>query len=255
MVEKLRQFRPETPLWRVVLYEFSRLLVAVVMTLLYRHRAYGSRRIPREGPLLIVANHQSFLDPPAIGLAVHTRQLDYIARIGLFQAPGFSRLISLFNALPIREEGSDATAIREILRRLEKGHAILIFPEGSRTDDGAMQPFKRGVALLVKRARCPVVPVAVEGCYDAWPRRRRWPQLLGARVSVAVGEPINYDALMTDGADAALDRLAGEIDRMRLVLRRQLRRESRGSFPAPGPGDVSREGPAESSPGAAAPAA
>jgi 1-acyl-sn-glycerol-3-phosphate acyltransferase len=237
MVEKLRQLRPETPLWRVVVYEVSRLLTAALMTLIYRFRAYGSRRIPRSGPLLLVANHQSFLDPPAIGLAVHTRQLDYIARIGLFHSRAFSRLLSFFNALPIREEGGDAAAIREILRRLEKGHALLIFPEGSRTEDGATQPFKRGVALLVKRARCPVVPVAVEGCFDAWPRWRRWPRLWNTRIAVAVGTPIAYDELMAQGPDAALDRLAVEIEQMRLVLRRQLRRESRGRFPAPGPGD------------------
>jgi 1-acyl-sn-glycerol-3-phosphate acyltransferase len=237
MVESLRQLRPETPLWRVLVYEASRLFAATVMTLLYRFRAYGSHRVPRTGPLLLVANHQSFLDPPAIGLAVHTRQLDYIARLGLFNSRIFSKLIGLFNALPIREEGGDAAAIREILRRLERGHALLIFPEGSRTDDGATQPFKRGVALLVKRARCPVVPIAVEGCFDAWPRRRRSPRLWNTRIAVAVGQPIPYDELMQHGAEAALDRLATEIEQMRLALRRQLRRESRGRFPAPGPGD------------------
>jgi 1-acyl-sn-glycerol-3-phosphate acyltransferase len=219
------------------LYEIGRLGTAMVATIIYRYRSYGSRRIPPTGPLLLVANHQSFLDPPVVGLAVHNRQLDFVARFGLFDSPTFSRLITVFNALPIREEGGDAGAIREILRRLDAGHAVLIFPEGARTPDGAMKPFKRGVALLVKKARCPVVPVALEGCFDAWPRRRSWPRLWNIRLAAAIGDPITHDELLRDGPDAALERLAGEIDRMRMMLRWRLRRQSRGLFPAPGAGD------------------
>jgi hypothetical protein len=83
-----------------------------------------------------------------------------------------------------------------------------------------------------------VLPVAVEGCYDVWPRWRSWPRLWNARVAVGVGRPVPYDELMAQGAEAALDRLADEVERMRLALRRQLRRESHGLFPAPGAGDV-----------------
>lgn len=237
MLLKLRQMRPRTPLWRLALYEFGRMVTAALATLIYRYRSFGLHRVPTTGPVLLVANHQSFLDPPVVGLAVRNRQLDYVARFGLFQARWFSGLITLFNAIPIREDSGDAAAIREILRRLEEGHAVLIFPEGARTDDGAMGSFKRGIALLVKRAQCPVVPVAVEGCFDAWPRTRRLPRLWNVRVAAAVGKPIPHDELMSEGADAALDRLAREVNELRLGLRRMMRRSSRGMYPAPGPGD------------------
>lgn len=192
-------------------------------------------RVPETGPLLIVANHQSFLDPPIVGTPLE-RHLDFIARSGLFADERFGRLIHTLNAIPIKEEGGDAAAMKEALRRLGAGRAVLLFPEGSRTFDGAIGPFKRGVAVLVKRARCPVLPVAVEGAFDAWPRTRRLPRL-GARVAVMYGHPIPHDELIESGADAALARLRADIDRMRLELREILRAKTGGRYPAPGPGD------------------
>lgn len=210
---------------------------ALLCTLLYRHRAYGSRRVPESGAVLLVANHQSYLDPPAIGVGVGHRHLDFVARLGLFGGRVLAWLLTQFNSLPIREQGGDTGAIKEILRRLQDGRAVLIFPEGTRTIDGSMSEFKRGVAVLVKRSACPVIPIAVEGCFDAWPRQRTWPWLYGRRVAVAFGQPIAHDELMKDGADAALLRLATETQRLRIRLRRLLRKQTAGRFPPPGPGD------------------
>ncbi len=222
---------------RSPLYAMARGLLQLLITPAYRLRVFGLANVPLEGPLLIVANHQSYLDPPVIGTAIRTRQLDYIARSGLFDHQIVGRVIGRFNAIPIKEEGGDAAAIKEVLRRLEAGRAVLIFPEGTRTPDGAMRPFKRGVAVLVKRSRCPVLPVAIEGAFDAWPRDRKNPRLLGQRLAVMIGQPIAHEELMASGADAALNRLEREIEAMRMRLRQQLRSETSGRFPARGPGD------------------
>jgi 1-acyl-sn-glycerol-3-phosphate acyltransferase len=219
------------------LYALARGLLQAMFIPLYRLRVFGLENIPKQGALLIVANHQSYLDPPVIGTAIRTRQLDYIARSGLFDHPLVAKVISTFNSIPIKEEGGDAAAIKEVLRRLEAGRAVLIFPEGTRTPDGAMRPFKRGVAVLVKRSRCPVVPVAIEGAFDAWPRDQGAPKLLGQRLAVMVGRPIPHEELMANGADAALTRLQEEIEHMRMLLRTQLRQETHGRLPAHGPGD------------------
>ena len=237
MFAGFRKKRPGTPLSAMLSYAFARNVCVALFTLLYRFRVYGSRRLPADGPVLLVANHQSYLDPPAIGVGVSHRHLDYIARLGLFEGKVLAWLLTQFNSLPIREQGGDAGAIKEILRRLEAGRAVLIFPEGTRTDDGAMTEFKRGIAVLVKRSMCPVIPVAVEGCFDAWPRHRTWPRFWGKRVAVSFGRPIAHEELMKDGADAALRRLEGETQRLRMGLRRLLRRQTGGRFPAPGPGD------------------
>jgi 1-acyl-sn-glycerol-3-phosphate acyltransferase len=240
MLSRLREHRPNTPLPGLLAYAVSRLIVAAFLTAAYRMRSFGSASVPRDGAVLLVANHQSYLDPPAVGVAVRHRHLDYLARAGLFESKVLGTMLTAFNSVPISEDGGDTRAIKEILRRLGAGRAVLIFPEGTRSPDGAMRPFKRGIALLVKRAQCPVVPVAVEGCYDAWPRDRAAPSVWGKRIAVKVGAPIAYEELLAQGGDAALERLAGEIDRMRLELRAMLRKQTRGRFPAAGPADEPR---------------
>lgn len=240
MFARIRRKRPGTPLSVLLSYECSRYIVVFLLTVLYRFRSYRAHRLPATGAVLLVANHQSYLDPPAIGAGVNHRHLDYIARLGLFEGRFLAWLLRQFNALPIREHGGDAGAIKEILRRLESGRAVLIFPEGTRTEDGAMNEFKRGIAVLVKRSMCPVIPVAVEGCFDAWPRHRRWPRLRGQRIAVSFGHPIDHESLMKDGADAALRRLESDTQRLRMTLRRLLRLKTRGRFPAAGPGDSDR---------------
>lgn len=216
-------------------YLVARTICAFGLRAIYRAKAYHAERMPMTGSLLIAANHQSYLDPPLIGIFVK-RKLNYLARSGLFRSRVFGWIITACNALPISEEGGDLGAIRETIRRLEEGRAILIFPEGSRSSDGAMRPLKRGIALLMKKAGCPVMPVAVEGCFDAWPRDKR-PRLMGPRIAVMYGEPIPREELKKLGADAALERIEREIEAMRLVLREKLRAESDGRYPRPGPGD------------------
>lgn len=237
MPSGLRQKRPGTPLRHTLFYGFAAGVVRILMRFVYRARSFGARRVPATGAVLLVANHQSYLDPPLVGISVRNRHLDYLARAGLFEVPVLGGLLRGLNSVPIKEDGGDAAAIKEILRRLEKGYAVLIFPEGTRSPDGTMQPFKRGIAVLVKRAKCPVVPVAVEGCFDAWPRERARPRFVGQRVAVAFGDPIPHAELMVRGPDAALEQLQAQVGRLRIVLRRWLRRSSNGRFPPLGAAD------------------
>lgn len=160
--------------------------------------------------MLVVANHQSYLDPPLLGCAMPQRQFDFLARAGLFDVKWLKPLITALHSVPIKENGSDPASIKEILRRLEAGRVVLVFPEGSRTETGEMGEFKRGVALLLKRAKCPVLPVGIAGAYDAWPRGSR-PRPFRKRVIVEVGEPISYEELMALGPDGALARLRDEV--------------------------------------------
>lgn len=220
---------------RVAFYETLRYCLAVFFTLLYRARALHPTRVPRHGPLIIAANHQSHIDPPFIGVYAR-RRLSFVARSGLFHNRIFGLLISLLNAIPIRENAGDAAAIKEILRRIHLGEAVLIFPEGSRSPDGSVQSFKRGIALLVKRAECPVLPVAVEGCFDAWPRHRALPRLFPPRIAVNFGRPIPHAELMKDGPDAALERIRREVEALREELT-PFRRPARSpATPAPAHG-------------------
>jgi len=222
--------------WRICFYNLVRLLLMVFWTLTMRPRALGAGNVPKAGSLLIACNHQSYLDPPVIG-AFTPRRIDYLARAGLFKNRLLGWLISALNAIPIRENESDTQAIKQVLQRLGEGRAVLIFPEGTRSTDGSMSRFKRGVALMVKKAACPVVPAAIEGAYDAWPRGTI-PRPRGGRVYIAFGKPIPPEELMRNGPDAALRRLEAEIDSLRLDLRARLREASLHTYPLKGPGDL-----------------
>ena len=238
MLARLRRQHPGSPLGRILFYEFGRTIILVVFVVLFRYRWFGARRVPTDGALLIVANHQSYLDPPIIGAPIRQRQLDYVARAGLYKSRFLSWIIAALNATPIQEDRSDTRAVKDVLARLEQGRAVVLFPEGSRSRFGAVDEFKRGVAVIVKRSRCPVLPVAIEGAFDTWPRSRVLPRLFGGRFAVMYGRPIGHDELLRDGADAALVRLRAEIDSMRLQLRAKLRAVSAGAYPAPGLGDA-----------------
>ncbi len=158
-------------------------------------RISGRRHIPRRGAVLIIANHQSFLDPVAVGLGVR-RHVHYLARKTLFANPLFGWWLRVVNCVPIDQEGVGKEGIRNILERLEGGHPVLVFPEGERCEDGLMHPLRPGIALLIKRVRAPIVPAGVAGAYAAWPRNTPLPVfaplfLPPSRRTVAVvyGEP------------------------------------------------------------------
>ncbi len=238
MLGRYARRHPGSTLAGVAFFDVLRVFTTFATTLLWRYRAHHADRIPKHGALLIVANHQSYLDPIIVGQLVPSRQIDSVARDGLFRVRWLAPLMRGLHAMPIKEDGEpDSAAIREILARLERGLAVVIYPEGSRTHDGAMTEFKRGAALVVKRARCPVLPVAIEGAHDAWPRGRARPRLLAARVMTMAAHPIPHDELLADGPDAALRRLERQIDAMRLDLRARLRAQTHNTYPPQGAGD------------------
>lgn len=226
---KLR--RPGTPVWKLVVYELCRNAATLGATVFMGYRAHNARRVPQHGAVLLVANHQSFVDPPLIGGCIRPRHFDFLARATLFKNPVFGRLIGWLNSVPIDQSGGDAAAMKEIIRRLREGRAVLVFPEGSRTPDGSVHGFKRGISVLLKRADCPVVPCAIEGAYDAWPRSSKAPRPWTCPVETNYGHPIAHDELMKDGPDAALARLRAEVEALRGELHDSIRRRTKGRYP------------------------
>lgn len=241
----LSKRRPKPDLIRAIWYEMARKFCGILIWIFYRPIVIGSENVPHFGPVMIAANHQSYLDPPLVCF-YYQRQSAFVARAGLFKSRIFGFMLRNLNSTPIKEQGGDTAAIKEVLRRLGEGWPIVIFPEGSRCFDGAMQPFKRGISLLVKMSKAPVVPAALEGCFDCFPRngspRFYW---RGPRIALKYGKPIPYEELMKDGQDAALARLQDEIDKVRLELRAMLRARNADHYPPAGLGDlpVRRSGP------------
>ena len=207
---------------RVILYFFCRLHI------------FGRKNIPATGPIIFISNHQSNLDPMICGAATTLRPGRPFAKESLFRFP-LGILIRSFGALPVKGGGRDKTVMRLAVQVLDAGRTVSIFPEGSRTFDGQMTSFKPGIGILLKRGKACVVPMAVEGAFDAWPRGSR--PRFGSCVECEVGLPIEHDELMKDGVSPALRRLEEEVDRLRLKCRERIRARTGGRLPASGPGD------------------
>jgi len=174
------------------LYAACKVPTVAFMRLMFRLEAIGTENVPAHGPVLLVANHSSVLDPPLIGGA-SDRQLTYLAKAELFKIPLFGALIHGLNARPVRREGADPGALRTAKRVLEEGGALLVFPEGTRGDEGVIRPAKPGAGLLAVSSGAAVVPVYVRGSGRAWPRGRRLPR--PAKVTVTFGKPLRFEAV------------------------------------------------------------
>jgi len=217
MLQSLRDRQPGRPLYRVIWWYFMHALCFVWCLTFYRFRARGVDRIPRTGPVLFLCNHQSFLDPILVGLGAHRRQFYAMGRHTLWK-PWLAGLMNSLNGIPLRQGESDTQAIRTTIEVLKKNHALLVFPEGARTLSGVTEEFAPGVMLIIKRARPMIVPVAIEGAFDVWPRGQAAPKLFG-RVRVEYGEPIPAEDLIKVGTKAALVSLQEQIEAMRLSLK------------------------------------
>jgi 1-acyl-sn-glycerol-3-phosphate acyltransferase len=152
----------------------------------FDYRSYGREHVPPSGPVLIVSSHQSHLDPVLVGLAC-SRQLKYLARHGLFFWP-FSWLIRSLGAVRLDKKAGGVGGIKTTLKLLKQNEAVLVFPEGSRTHDGALGPLRPGFCTIARRSGATIVPVAIEGAFAALPRGSHFPR--PSRITVVIRPPI-----------------------------------------------------------------
>ncbi|MCA9295923.1 MAG: 1-acyl-sn-glycerol-3-phosphate acyltransferase, partial [Phycisphaerales bacterium] len=165
----------------------------------FHMRTFGRENIPRTGPVLYVCNHQSFLDLMACGGMCADRPFTPMARKTLWCNRIMSWYLDQYFAIPVDQDGGAGTAaVKSALRELSEGRCVLIYPEGSRSDDGLMLPFERGLMVLIKRGKAPVVPLAIDGAYECWARTSSKPKLSG-HLSIIAGEPIMPEDLLRDG--------------------------------------------------------
>lgn len=215
MLDSIRRIDPTQPLARVLFFRFWYWVVMILYVVVYRVRLLNTGAVPDTGGVLIVANHESHLDPPLIGIGVRRRNIVPVARQGLFRAPGLGLLLRGLGCIALREDEGDAGAIKKAIAALKAGRVVVLFPEGSRTPDGELKEFKRGLWILLARSGVPVLPAAVAGCFEAWPRTRALPRLFGQRVAVLYGNVIPFAELKALGPDVGLKRLRDEIEALR----------------------------------------
>lgn len=196
-------------------YRIGWRLFRLLFATYFRWRVYHPERVPLQGPVILASNHASYLDPPLVGAGLK-RDINYLARETLFHFPPMSALLRSWNTVPVDRDGGGAAGLRAILDRLLAGGGIILFPEGTRSRDGQLQPARSGIGLVVIKSAAPVVPVRVFGTYAAYGRHMRIPR--PRRVAVKYGQPMSFGTLRAEAKSCSKARLkeiyqqvAGEI--------------------------------------------
>lgn len=170
------------------LYWTGYTLCNLVGKVAFDFKVYGRENLIEEGAAILASNHQSYLDPPCIGMACRN-DIYYLARNTLYQRPLIGPLLKRLNTVPVDRDRGDVSSIKTIIRLLRSGQRVIIFPEGTRSSDGKLQPARAGLGMIIAKTLAPVVPVRVFGSYEALPRAGG---LKFRPVSVVVGKPMRF---------------------------------------------------------------
>ncbi len=171
--------------WYVFGYNLSLWLARIF----FRFRVLHRDRILQTGPVILAMNHQSYLDPPLAGVACR-RAIYYLARKTLLDLPVLGPILPKVNVIPVDQEGGDRSALKALIRVLRADQGVLVFPEGSRTPDGNLQPALPGVGFVIAKTLAPVVPMRIFGAHRALPRGGG--KLRFGPITIVVGEPLHF---------------------------------------------------------------
>jgi 1-acyl-sn-glycerol-3-phosphate acyltransferase len=185
-------------------YFLGWLFFRTLFKLYFRRRVFNAERVPREGPAILASNHASFLDPLLVGGSL-PRGIHYLARENLFRFPVMGWTLRQWQVVPVDRDGGGGAGLKAILDRLLAGGAIILFPEGTRSRDGHLQPARSGIGLTVIKSAAPVVPVRVFGTFDAMGRSMSLPR--PRRVSVKFGRPLDFAHLRAEAKACSRARL------------------------------------------------
>ncbi len=180
-----RKFPPMKFSYRLV-YSLARIFFKVF----FRLRIYGENHF-RLGPGIIAANHGSFYDPPVLSICC-PEEVHFLAKESLFHIHFIGWLIKILNTHPVRHGASDVHILKQMIQLLKEGKKLILFPEGSRSFDGQLQPFERGFAFLAQKSNCTIFPAYLEGTFEAWPRTKRFPKFFG-KITCVFGSPIEWE--------------------------------------------------------------
>ncbi len=171
-------------------FNLVRWILIVYFKIYHRIELHGSENIPATGPVIIASNHISYYDPVIVSTGVY-RDMKFMAWGRLFTIPIFSSMIRFFGAFPVELTKVDKSAYVDALKILLKNKALIIFPEGGRSDDGKVKDLKLGIARLALKTNARIVPVTLVGVYEAWPKHRLLPRPV--KISVYYHKPITID--------------------------------------------------------------
>ena len=194
---------------RKIVYRFLRMICRVLYVLWFRVRIEGRHHVPLEGGGMLLSTHQSVMDPILLGLACN-RSLNFLARSTLFKNPAFSLLLRILNSIPIDRERGGLSGLREMLARLRSGELVVLFPEGTRTNDGTIGALKAGFLPIARRSEVPLIPVAIVGAFECMPKGSNW--LIPKPVAVVFGKPLSVQEYQAMSDDQIVESIASSLE-------------------------------------------
>lgn len=169
-----------------MVYAFFRVVFCVFFKLLFRAEIVGTENIPKDGPLILAANHMSNWDPPFLACFI-SRKVSYMAKEELFRNPIFGAAITSCHAFPVKRGAADMGAIKSAIQVLKQGRCLGLFPEGTRSKTGEIGKAEAGVGLIASKSKAPVVPAAIIGTDKIMANGGFLPKL-----KVIYGEPMYF---------------------------------------------------------------
>jgi 1-acyl-sn-glycerol-3-phosphate acyltransferase len=176
----------------------------LVFATYFRWRVFNPERVPLTGPVILASNHASYFDPPLVGAGVR-RQINFLARDNIFHVPVLAAILRSWEVVPVDRDGGTGRGLKQILNRLEKGGAIILFPEGTRSRHGELNPARSGIGLTVIKSACPVVPVRVFGTHKAYGPHRLVPRPF--QLMVKYGKPRLFEKERAEAAICSKQRV------------------------------------------------
>jgi 1-acyl-sn-glycerol-3-phosphate acyltransferase len=204
-------------------YRLTRFTVVTITRVLCLAKIYGKENIPKTGPVIILCNHQSFLDPMLCQRG-SSRDFWYVARSSLYTSPIIGRAMGHLNTIPIHRGESDIASIRKIIGKLKAGCAVGLFPEGTRSLDGKIESVKPGFTLLIRKTKACVVPAVLDGTFDSWPKGQKWPKLF-CKSAIRFAEPITAETILEQGDEKFAQLITEQMRKMQNELRTGLGKE------------------------------
>src|ERR1700677_305649 len=171
--------------WYTFGYQLSKLLSRITFSFKDVH----PERIIETGGALLAMNHQRFVDPPLAGICCK-REIYFLARKTWLDWPILGPILPKLNVVPVNQERADMSALKIVIKLVRAGNCTIIFPEGSRTEDGKLQPAQPGLGLIIAKTLVPVVPMRIFGAYEAYPMGAKIPK--PRKITIVVGEPIIF---------------------------------------------------------------
>lgn len=181
------------PLKPPLFYRLARAVIRAVVPLYGGIQVSGAENIPADGPVILAPNHRAHVDPPYLAL-ICPRQIYFMGKEELFHVPILRQIITRVGAFPVRRGAADRAALRHAVDLLKAGGVVLIFPEGTRSEDGRLGTAEKGFALIARQANAVIVPVAIEGTERMLPKGAKF--IRRSRVRVTIGKPLTTQGIL-----------------------------------------------------------